>query len=253
MAEEIQAFTTLPGEEALRESVRTARLAAEKNETVPKSVWSTLTGDRESALLSEISDRRGGWLAGWDRAGYAGSAGDVERLRALRALMEVLNDARPITPAPGADSTPEYAALQAWPGWELSDDGFKAIAGGLNTETAEAAAAIVAGDAGKCTKLVDALRTDRSAALLAGRLAKEAAARGFKADPLLEVGSGGPVAGVSWMGAHADAIADVCRYADEVATARKLGNKDGADKLLKFVNARAGETLDAITQSEPRP
>lgn len=255
MAQEIGNFTTLPGEESLREAVRLARLAAEKNEPPPNSAWSVLTGGKASALLSEISDRRGGWLAGWDKAGYAGSKGDVERLAALRGLMAVLEDAAAITTAGDADFIPAYAALQAWPGWELSDDGFRAIAGGLSGQTAGATLAIVNGDAGKCASLVETIRSERAAALLAGRLAREGAGRGLKAlgldgAALYEVGAGGPGAG--WMAASADEIADVCRYAEEAAVARKLGAKDRAEEILKFVNARAEKAYAQIAEVTQR-
>jgi hypothetical protein len=192
-------------------------------------------------------------MSGWDKAGYAGSAGDVERLKALRGLMEVLEDAAAVVPVGDADSAPEYAALQAWPGWELSGEGFKAIAGGLTEKCAAAVGAIVNGDAAQCLKLVEQIKADHAAALLAGKLAREAAARGIKpVDVVIEVGSGGPVEGVSWMGRWAEGIADVCRYAEEAAAARRLGAKDRAEGILKFVNMRANAALEAML-SEQRP
>ncbi len=251
MAEQIESFTKLPGEESLREAARLARTAAEKSQPAPRTAWSVVTGGRETALNAEISDRRGGWLAGWDKAGYAGSAGDVERLRALRGLLAVLEDAAAIVPVGDAEFTAEYAALQSWPGWELSPEGFKAIAGGMAEETGAATKAMVEGDAARCTKLVEAMRRDRAAALLAGRLSRLIAARGMGKDvsALVEVGAGGPVAGVSWMGAEATEIADVCRYAEEAAAARRLGAKDRGESVLKFVNARAERALALIAES----
>ena len=83
---------------------------------------------------------------------------------------------------------------------------------------------------------------------LAARLARLAGEKKlvFPADPTLEAGCGGPVAGVHWMARFADELADVCRYADEVAAAQKLGAASRADEMMKFINTRANAVQDSL-------
>jgi hypothetical protein len=241
MGEQIAQFTKLPGEDSLRDAAQKAKNSSGDKAT---TVWTALTGGREAGLVSEISDRRGGWLDGWDKAGYAGSAGDVQRLMALRELMEVLDIARGlIETGPGSGG-----ALNAWAGWEISGDGLKALAPDLVGMTSEATRMIVEGEAPKCAEQVAKIREQCGAALLAARLSRLAGEKKlvFPADPTLEAGCGGPVAGVHWMARFADELADVCRYADEVAAAQKLGAASRADEMMKFINTRANAVQDSL-------
>lgn len=229
LASQTQDFNELPGEAELKAASRT-----------DPSAWSVLTGGQTQPLLAEIAGRRGTWLSGWDRNGFAAAPAEVARLRALRDLMAALDDAAAITPASG-DFTPQFAALNAWPGFELSTGALAALTAGLREQTVEATRLITAGDAPGCAKITDRIRTDYAAALLIGRLAREAADRKVPvpAPTLLEAAAGGPVEGLSWQ--SGGRLAELCRYAEEIPAARKLGAKDRAGALLRYVNARAGE------------
>lgn len=242
MGEQIAQFTKLPGEDSLRDSAQKAKNAAPDKPV--STAWTALTGGREGSLVSEISDRRGGWLDGWDRAGYAGSAGEVQRLMALRELMGVLDVARGLIETGPGSAT----ALNSWAGWEISGDGLKALAPDLAGMTSEATRMIVEGEAATCVEQVNKIREQCAGALLAARLARAAAEskQVFPADAMLEAGCGGPVAGVHWMARFADELADVCRYADEVAAAQKLGAASRAEAMLKFIGTRANAVQDAL-------
>ncbi len=279
-ATQAQDFTTLPGEASLRDYVHATQ--ANAGQPGPASAWSILTGDRAAALLSEVADRRGTWLSGWDRAGYAGSPAEVTRLRALRELMTLLDEASVITPVPRAASTgasgtpsapstvpaagprgipsdlstdgewtPQYAALQSWPGWDLSPEAFALLTAGLPEDLAEATRLITTGDAAACAALLARTRKSHAAALLAARLARDltgvrAAASTQPSQPdttpetLLEFAAGGPFP-IDWESNQLSRIAEICRYSEEALTARKLGAKDRAQSLLSYVNSQRGE------------
>jgi hypothetical protein len=228
----------LPGEDALREAVK-AEAGKPANER--DSPWARLSGGREAALVSEITDRRAGWLFDWEKAIAGGS--DVMRLAAIAALLELMQDAAPVV-----DVGEAYATLQAWPGWELSAGALNTIAAGLADQAAEATRLLLAGDTAKAVETIGAARKDFAAALVAGRLALEAQRRGISAERssaalLRELTAGGPIKARSWMGRHTEILDDVCRYAEEISALRKLGARDKADAVQKFANSRAAELL----------
>jgi hypothetical protein len=88
---------------------------------------------------------------------------------------------------------------------------------------------------------------DHAAAILFGRLAREHSIRGAPASTLREIACGGPPSG-AWLAAQAPAIAEVCRYAEEVAALHREGRAAEGESLLRFVNLRASEVLSALDQ-----
>ncbi len=231
----------MPGEDDLRRVVKEDAGKPAKERT---SAWAKLSGGREAALAAEITDRRAGWLFDWEKNIVAGS--DAKRLEALRALMELMDDAGPVVNLGGA-----YLSLQSWPGWELSAASMEALAGGLEEQAAEATRVLLSGDSGKAVELAEKARKECAVALLAGRLTREAQRRGISADrgaagALRELAAGGPVRGRSWMGRETELLDDVCRYGEEVASLRKLGAKDKADRVQRFANLRAGEMMERM-------
>lgn len=235
LAGQLERFLELPGEASLRRG---------------GPAWEVLAGGKQSALLSEISDRRGGWLDGWDRQGYAGAAGDIQRLDSLRAIMETMHDLVPVveaTDARAATGGSAYTALLAWPGWELSPESLGELCRGMSDRTAEAVALITSGDAAKAQETVAQVRRDFAVAILAGRLARELEGRGQSPErtALSEAAAGGPAPGQSWMAERAAALADICRYGEEAAAAWKAKeSQDRAESLTRFVNRLAAEILE---------
>lgn len=241
---------TMPGEEDLRREVRegAGRPPAERT-----GVWTRTTGGREAALLSEIADRRAGWLAAWERsAGGTTMGSDGARLEALRSLMQMVHEAAPSL----GDGGNGYDRLQAWPGWELSRASLAVLAAGLEEQTADATRLLLAGDAAKASETVEKARRDYATVRLAGVLSREATRRGIAPDrtpagALRELTAGGPVKGRSWMGREVEWLDDVCRYGEEVAALRRLGAKDKADALQRFVNTRAAEVVERLERVRP--
>lgn len=231
----------LPGEDELRDAVK-----AEAGKPLPERAnpWAALSGGREAALLGELTDRRAGWLFDWEKGISAGS--DGRRLETLRTVLALLQDAAPLV-RPGED----YARLIAWPGWELSSATFRALATGLESQGAEAVRLLLAGDSDQARATVEKARGEFAAAILGARLCREAARRGIAPitdarAALRELTAGGPIQGRSWLGAETKLLDDVCRYGEEILPQRKLGAKDKADALQRYVNAKAAEALDHL-------
>lgn len=243
MGEQIQKYTRLPGEDALREEVRASKATSPgTGPAAAPATWAALTGGREAKLLAEITDRRGGWLDGWDKAGYAGSGGDVQRLEALRILMDALWDASTLVASDASGNPAMLATLNGWAGWEMTPDALRAIAGDLQAQLAEAVRLMIEGDADKSAELVLKIRPNAAAALLATRLARQIKERGdAPSPPLFQASCGGPLPGQTWMGDDIPALADICRYAEEAAAARALGARERAETLARYVNTRAEE------------
>lgn len=212
---QIDRYAVMPGEEELREANQgRGRLAA---------AWARLTGGKGEALLIELSDRRSGWVQGWDRQGYAGTASDLARLQAIRGLMETLHDAA------AADANSEtYARLNSTTGWEMSAETLARLAGDLTERCVEATEAMSTGDTEKCNGLVAEIREARAAVLLAGRLARRVMAAPGPA--LLEACGGGEP---PWPARIGGLVAEVCRYGAEPDQAA-------------YANARAKEALAVL-------
>ncbi len=239
----VQTCWQIPGEEDLRAAVKSDAGKPERT-----SIWAKLAGGKDGSLASEITDRRAGWINAWEKGAIVGS--DGERLAATRALVAVMADAGPVVETPGAGKPgPMYAALQQWPGWDLSWTTMASLSAGLAEQCAEATKVLLSGDAGKAAAIVAKIKADYTIPLLAGRLAREGKKRGLTASTTLgavvrELTSGGPIAARSWMGRWTAQLDDVCRYAEESAAARRIGAKDKADAILKFANTRALEIVD---------
>lgn len=215
--------------------------------------WGAVTGGRPADLAQQIAERRRLWLSAWER-GHADSMQlEGERLVMLAALMETLADAavvETVTAAGDGAPEPRYAALQAWPGWQLPASTLGTLARGLTARAGTATALAIDGDPAEALKAVQKLRGDYAGALLAGRLTVLCEPIGLAAfgaaAAVNEVGAGSPIEGESWLGAHRQALADVCRYAEELPAADRMGARDRASQLRGFVNAQALLVLDAL-------
>jgi hypothetical protein len=191
-------------------------------------------------------------MNGWERGGAIGT--DAERLAVLRTLCTVINDAGPLFNAEPGLPTPEYAALQQWPGWQLSWTSITTLIsgpGGMADKVSEATKLILAGDTAKAADALTGIKKDYAVALLAGRLCRDARQHGLIAvnipgATMLELTSGGPIRGRSWMGQWTDELDDVCRYTEEAMAERKLGAKDKSEAILKFAGVRATAVLDGM-------
>lgn len=204
-------------------------------------------GDRGRDLPLRIEGLRDAWRRGWAVPGGNGPDRDtLDDLDALARTVAMLADAEAFT---------RLETLSAWPGLELSPRARRAIAEGLTGAIDELVPdAMRGGNAVAVQRTAERLvnaRGDYAAALLAGRLARTAADAGIAlSSPLEELALGPPIEN-AWMAEHREAIADVCRYAEELAraAAESRGDSETIASLRSLVAWRALRTLEAIERA----
>lgn len=243
----------LPGADALASAI-----AAGGTE---RGVWSQVTGVQELTLQAELADRRRFWREAWEKGDTEAAAEQGARCDTLARLLGVqldaaralacLRDAR----AGGGEPAPRDRALRDWPGWEMSPEALAAITEGLADRLGRATTLALGPDPASAAREIDGVSTDFAAALLCGRLLAQFESRspapGAGAGAALrELATGGPVdsgPGASWLAPIRLELADVCRYAEELAAPGVA--PDRARVLRAYVNARASAALDWLARA----
>lgn len=201
-------------------------------------------GDRGAAMPERIESMRAAWLAGWAVPGGSGPDADtLAALKQLASLAALLADAEAFT---------RLDTVQSWPGFHLSSRARRTVASGLTAAIDELVPdAMREGNtvarARSETRITNA-RGNFAPALLAGRLARVAARSGIAIGGTLEELALGPPPADAWMVKHREAIADVCRYAEELGR-RSMSSRIGDerfDSLRSLVNWRALRLLEEI-------
>lgn len=221
-----------------------SQLAAFDRIEADRETAARVMGDRGRDLPLRIEGLRDAWRRGWAVPGGNGPDRDtLDDLDALARTVAMLADAEAFT---------RLDTLNAWPGLELSPRARRAIADGLTGAIDELVPdAMRGGNAVAVQRTAERLvntRGDYAAALLAGRLARTAADAGIALSSTLEEAALGPPIDGAWMAAHREPIADVCRYAEELAraTAESRGDSETVASLRSLVAWRALRTLEAI-------
>lgn len=133
------------------------------------------------------------------------------------------------------------AALNAWAGWECSPEAWEAVVGTLRPHDTRLAAALRSRNPRALANSAASIADDDAPALL-GRLALSAHARPATS-PLAQLASRLPPlyapAPPFWMIDRREDLAYLCRYAEEFAAARAVGDRDAADRLGRLLNERA--------------
>lgn len=201
-------------------------------------------GERGNDLPSRQSELRDAWLRGW--AVPAGSGPDeatLAELDLLARLTALLADAEAFT---------RLDTLLSWPGFEMSVRARRAVARGLTEGIDELLPdAMRGGNAvarGRSENRMTTLRGEHAAALLAGRLARLGRDAGIALGGPLEEIALGPPETDAWMMQHREAIADVCRYAEELGRLAVTtgGNDPTLAQVRSLVNWRALRLLEQI-------
>ncbi len=247
-ADRVSRLMRLPGEARLD-----AALAAGGDE---REVWDALTGSKAADLPPDFADRRRVWIRGWTQGKDDTEASEIARLENLRLLMGTLDDVTRVEAVlreardTGEPMPRAYRPLQCWPGWEMSIEALTVLREGLVARLGDGVVLVLGPEQERAAKELEAIRVEFAAVRLCGRLLGLAEARGLgDAGAPYEVVTGGPYEsgpGASWLGEHRAAIADVCRYAEEIGPAVSLGDRERVGRLRAFVNARAVEVLGAI-------
>ncbi|MEL7482822.1 MAG: hypothetical protein AAFN41_00570 [Planctomycetota bacterium] len=201
-------------------------------------------GDRARDLPTRQTELRNAWLRGWAVPGGSGpDANTLAELKLLADLTALLADAEAFT---------RLDTLMTWPGFEMSVRARRAIAQGLTEGIDELVPDAMRGGntvaRDRSENRLTTLRGEHAAALVAGRLARLGPEAGLTlAGPMEEIALGPPVDG-AWMAHHRDAIADVCRYAEELGRLSVTSGRDDARlaQMRSLVNWRALRLLEAI-------
>jgi hypothetical protein len=221
-----------------------------------------LTGGRAARVVARLDEWRGAYLDAWAREGDGapgtrspagapraatpGPSSDeaAARLRALRALLTLVEDARTVRAlaAPGAPRE----GLRAWPGVPVSARGLALAAGGseLADQLSDAAAAAI--DPARTEQARRALRQieeARPTLRLLAALDRGARSRGAAwVWPFAAAAS--PPTRASWMAAERSRLASIARYLDDAA-ATPARDSRARDALLAYVDHLSRAVLEA--------
>jgi hypothetical protein len=240
LAAQTARYAELPGEPSLR-----ATLTGGGNEQV--ELWANITGGSAAKLADQIRIARRDWLG--SIAAQAPDSATVQNLETLRALMDVVAAAERLQlSADGVPGEP-YTLLQHDNRWELSENSLASIASGFGHEVADCVAKLEANDAAGAKAAVEKIRAERATLLAAAELLRWRSPQPeSRPDAISEITS--PVR--SNERDIAAAAADVCRFAEELAAARKLGNSAAADEFQSLVARRAADLRAALAAFETR-
>ena len=244
LAGQIARYETLPGEERLRDA---ARRASTGTLVGPEQFWGEATGFRQGELVAMIDRERGAFWEAWsDQFQLGGQPADFADLDALAMLCETLAAAQ-LVAAQAASPGVVRSALQAWPGYELSASALAALRPDA-AALAEASRFAVAERPGDALDVLRALREEDPTFLVIAELEREAGALGLArttddADVLYELATGSPVAG-SWRADDRERIAEICRWAEELAAMVSLRDERREEEVRAYVAYLARELAD---------
>lgn len=242
-------YAHLDGEDALREAARQASTGS-----LTGGVWADATGFRLGELVAMIDRERGAWWEAWSREFGLGDeprgSAALDALGMLVGSIELLS----VQMVPATRTNPGEAvlsALEAWPGFELSRGAALAMCPAPGA-FAEGARLAVAGRPGEAMDSIERVLEEHRAFELIGRLEVRAGELGLArtndaSSVLSEIGTGGPGAG-AWMAGEREALADVCRYAEEVAALEALGEDEAAERAREYVEDVAQGVLEGMRE-----
>jgi hypothetical protein len=238
---EIERFARLPGEDELAAVARGLSGGG-----LHADAWRSLTGGKATELSARVGMARSRWVVGLGGKGNAADA-DLAAMDDLVGLMTVLDALAALDI--GADGRPGagYGVLQAWAGWELSAEAVESLAAPVAREAAGLVAAEIAGDSPDLSARIAVLRDGAGVLRAAGGLSRAAVAEGLSPGSVLrECAIGGPPPR-AWLGADLERVAGMCRYSEEAAAARRLGDSGRAAAL----EAYAATLMDGLNLPPP--
>jgi hypothetical protein len=228
---QIERFVALPGEDQLA--------AAEPR----AALWERLAPGQRRELGERVAEARSRWVAAMTSKGPQPDSDEVRTLHAMRDLMELATALAALDVREDGTPGAAYRPLQAWAGWELAPATLAPYAAQAQRWAIQAAAACLLSNATDLIAAAEHAREGSSIVLIAGALAPEAARHGLTDDgALFQVALGAPPPD-AWLADHIPALARICRYTEEAAAARKLGDAARAGSLEAYTSRLADEVL----------
>jgi hypothetical protein len=231
---QVQRYALLPGEDELVSAGRGI-----SSPVLHSDAWAALTGGKAAELAARVGAARSRWSVA---VGAKGKATDAE-LRPMEELRELMRVASALAALDiGADGTPGpgAAGLGAWAAWELSPAAVQASAAPAARALPELVAGLLDPKGADLTDRIADLGRQAGVVIPAGELARAARARGIAPGPVLrECAIGGPPP-QAWRRQDLAPVAGICRYAEEAAAARRLGNAARAAELDAYIATLAG-------------
>ncbi len=242
------------GESAIRAvAAKDAALPAWDAESI-----ATLTGNKAAAVVARIDELRTAYLETWAREGDTRRSGpgggapggqDAEsiasRLRVLRMLCAVIEDARAVRALAAPEHRAKRVGLMAWRGLPVSRNAAEYLGGdkGLAGVVSEAAAQALDPSPAAIERARTSIRrleSTKPSLRLVARLDREARDRGIIAVPPYASLAAPPTRG-AWMDAEREKLAAIARYLDEAAAATGAGDAKRAGDTMRYVEMLAAE------------
>lgn len=214
--------------------------------------WDSLTGGRGGQVAGMIERMTRQWLDDEEQREQ-----HSDRLAQLRRLTALLRDGA----AAARIARGERAAtMDDWPGWRLSPEAWGALLEMPADEVQAATRLLLRNDQQRIDAALDRAEQAAGPLRLAARLEREAEAHGLggaqrgDAAGVLVWPSSAPDAQVHWMGWAWRDLASFCRYAEELAEARRMSRQDRSGALEALLRQIADGVLRAYpSRSSRRP
>ena len=206
-----------------------------------------LLGDQKDRLRVLIEQERAGWISAWESDDpVASGAAHASRLAQIDRVLSCAVDVATLRALREHPRT-----LNAWPGWELSDEAVRRLADPFEDRTLFVTRRLLTESATVVAPLIDRLESEHPDARLIALMARRAHERGITtaatgAPVLYELGVSCPD-GYAWLGAHEEDLARFCRYGEELSAALQTGEEPAARALRLYLTPIASRLLDDLS------
>lgn len=207
--------------------------------------WSRVTGGRAAELAQAIDAARTRWAQAWAQGASEQAAADAAaELQNFSRLVRALRDA---AGAEDLASRGVSSAIEAWPGWRLARADLATAWEGGAGQMAETTRLALAGEWSRVLPRLQRFEDDFAFVRLTARLDRQARTRAVPAATGRFAGAvaalrelaAGPPDSHAWLADERREIAMLCRYASELARAKRSGHAATERQIREFLADRA--------------
>ncbi len=206
-----------------------------------------LLADQKDRIRVLVEQERAAWVEAWESDDpVASGAPHATRLAQIDRVLSCVVDVATIRAVRRRPET-----LNAWPGWELSDEAVRRLSEPFEDRTLFVVRRLLTENATVVAPLIDRLESEHPDARLIALMARRAHDRGIAlassgAPALYELGVSCPD-GYAWMDAHAEDVARFCRYGEELSAALQTGEEPAARALRLYLTPIASRLLESLS------